>query len=662
MKKKILINAIYPEEKRVAIVQGEALVDFYVEAAGREHLKGNIYKGVVARVEPGLQAAFVDFGMKKHGFLQMREIMPEYFKPKDESKRKRIQDVLSKGQELIVQVEKDERDTKGASLTTYISIPGRYIVMMPGQERIGISRKIEDREDRNRMKDMFNALKLPKKTGFILRTAGGDTTSEELDNDLKYLTKLWAKIQRDAKKVSAPALIYQEQDIAVRTVRDYLTSDVIEVLIDDQEAYKKTKEYLLKTAPWRKINIRFYKEKKPIFSRHSIEEQIAKIQERYVYLPSRGYLVIDKTEALTAIDVNSGRSRKEENVEATAFKTNMEAADEVARQFRLRDIGGLIVIDFIDMASSRNRRDVENRLRDALSHDKAHTETSGISKFGMVEMTRERLRTAYFESVSKRCEVCGGTGTLKSDEMVAVMAFRSIHAKAARGGIRSITCHLPVASLNHLLNTKRDEIWEMEKDFGVKISILADPKLTGQFTVEADGEKKPEEPREKAEKHEKHERHEPQEKHEKAHVPATEGKPEQTERHVRPERSPKHERGGKREKAEKAERPVQEERHEEHEVHERVDKHESPEGPGGHGGEIVSEIIETLEKAEGLKQETSRQPERKEHRGRRWRRGRRTRGPKNEGVGKQEGAGATVEGERTEVQVRAEEGTEAGGE
>src|SRR5512135_2908363 len=391
MKKKILINAMYPEEKRVAIVDADILVDFYVEASGKEHLKGNIYKGVITRIEPGLQAAFVNFGPKKHGFLQAREIKAEYFQTKSEGKRFRVQD-LQKGQELIVQVEKDERDTKGASLTTFISIPGRYIVMMPGQERVGISRKIEDRDDRERLKEIFHALKLPKKMGFILRTAGSDKTGEDLENDLKYLTKLWNKIQAEAKKAPAPALIYKEQDIAVRTVRDYLTSDVSEVLIDDQEAFKGTKEFLRKTVPWRKININFYKDKKPIFSIHNIEDQIAKLNERYIHLPSKGYVVIDKTEALTAIDVNSGRSRKEENVESTALRTNLEAADEIARQLRIRDIGGLVVIDFIDMASSKNRREVENRLSDAMESDKAHAEITGISKFGIIEMTRERMR------------------------------------------------------------------------------------------------------------------------------------------------------------------------------------------------------------------------------------------------------------------------------
>lgn len=513
MKKKILINAMYPEEKRVAIVEGETLVDFYIEASGKEHLKGNIYKGVIARIEPGLQAVFVNFGPKKHGFLQVREIKAEYFHARSEGKRFRVQD-LQKGQELIVQVEKDERDTKGASLTTFISIPGRYIVMMPGQERVGISRKIEDREDRDRLKEMFKSLKLPKDMGFILRTAGSDKTGEDLSNDLKYLTKLWNKIQTEAKKASAPALIYKEQDIAVRTVRDYLTSDVSEVLVDDQTAFKATKEFLRKTLPWRKINIKFYKEKKPIFSIHNIEEQISKINERYVHLPSRGYIVIDKTEALTAIDVNSGRSRKEENVEATALRTNLEAADEIARQLRLRDIGGLVVMDFIDMVSSKNRREVETRLRDAMSSDKAHMEMTAISKFGMIEMTRERMRPAYFETVNKKCEVCGGLGIVRTEEMVALSALREIITAASKGGLRGITCRLPVETMNYLLNSKREELWAVEKDYGITVAILADRKLTGgQYAVELEKtEPEPKHPVEQKTKEEHARRHKAKEK------------------------------------------------------------------------------------------------------------------------------------------------------
>lgn len=509
VKKKILINAAHSEEKRVAIVEGDNLIDFYVETAGKEHLKGNIYKAKVVRVEPGLQAAFVDFGQKKHGFLQLREIKPEFYQHAAEGNKKpRMQDVISKGHELIVQVEKDERDNKGASLTTYLSIPGRYIVMMPGQEKVGVSRKIEDREDRGRLKEIFNSLKLPKKMGFILRTAGSDKTEEDLDNDLKYLTKLWAKIQAESKKVHAPALIYKEQDFAVKTVRDYLTSDVDEVLIDDPAAFKNTKEFLRKTVPWRKINIKQFKDKKPIFACHNIEGQIAKIHERFVYLPSRGYIVIDKTEALTAIDVNSGRSRKEEHIEATALRTNLEAADEIARQLRFRDLGGLVVIDFIDMESSKNRREVEQRLKDAMSPDKAHFETTPISKFGIVEMTRERMRPAYQESSHHKCELCGGTGVVKSAEMAAVAALREMHVQATKEGTKAITCRLPVESMNYMVNTWRTDIAATEKEFGIAITLIADPKLlTGQYKIDTD---RPEPAKEHVRPEHKHDQQKPQ--------------------------------------------------------------------------------------------------------------------------------------------------------
>jgi ribonuclease E len=487
MKKKILINATYPEEKRVAIVEGETLVDFYVEATGKEHLKGNIYKGIVTRIEPGLQAAFVDFGHTKHGFLQMREIKADYLGENQEGKRKRIQDVLSKGQELVVQVDKDERDTKGASLTTYISLPGRYIVMMPGQERVGISRKIAGKEDREHLKEVFNSLPLPKHTGFILRTACSDRTAEELSNDLKYLKKLWKTIETESNEAVAPSLVYKEHDISVRTVRDYLTSDVTEVLVDDQEAFKRMKAFLRKTVPWRRINITFYRDSKPIFSKFKVEEQIAKIHERYVYLPSRGYIVFDKTEALTAIDVNSGRSRREENVEATVIRTNLEAAEEIARQLRLRDIGGLIVIDFIDMTSSRNRRQVEERFKAVLATDKAHTEITGISKFGILEMTRERMRPPYAESINKKCDYCGGTGLVRTREMVAISAFREMHSKASEGGVKAITCRLPVESANYLVNRRRAEISEMEKAFSLTINLIADATLhAGQHNIETE--------------------------------------------------------------------------------------------------------------------------------------------------------------------------------
>ncbi|HMK55589.1 MAG TPA: Rne/Rng family ribonuclease [Dissulfurispiraceae bacterium] len=483
--RRILINARYPDEKRVAIIEGDELNDFYVEVASREHLKGNIYKGTVTSLMPGLQAAFVDFGHKKHGFLQYREVMPELMQSKEEPQEgKQAQKGLVKGQEILVQVEKDEYGTKGASLTTYISIAGRYIVMMPGQKRIGISRKIECREDRDRLKETFNALKLPKDTGFILRTACGDSMDKELGLDLKYLTKMWERIKADAAKASAPALIYKEQDIAMRTVRDYLTSDVAEVLIDDAPTYTATKAFLRRIMPWRKVNVVNYKDKKPLFGLYNLEAQIASLSHREVRLPSKGYLVFDRTEALTAIDVNSGRSRKEENIESTALTTNLEAADEIARQLRLRDIGGLVVVDFIDMESSKNRRLVETRIHETLSSDKANTEIAGLSKFCMLEMSRERIRPAYSETISRKCPLCDGRGAVHSDDFVALGAVREIHELAATGEWSEIVCSMSVKSANILLNARRRELAMLEKEYDISITVEADPSVpAGRYEI-----------------------------------------------------------------------------------------------------------------------------------------------------------------------------------
>ncbi|MCX7913085.1 MAG: Rne/Rng family ribonuclease [Thermodesulfovibrionales bacterium] len=483
--KKILINALYPEEKRVAIVEKDTLIDFYVEVASKESLKGNIYKGIITRIEPAIQAAFVDIGHKKAGFLQLKEIMPSYFNQPKRDRKIRIQDVLSKGQEVLVQVEKEERDTKGPSLTTYISLAGRYIVMMPGQqERIGISRKIEDKESRAKLKEIFNELKPPKETGFILRTVCTEIERDELANDLKYLTRLWNKIQNDYKKVSPPYLIFKEHDLCVKTVRDYLTVDISEVIVDEETAYKNMKDFLRRTVPWRKINIKLFRDKKPLFSQ-DLEDQIAKVNDRFVYLPSRGYLVFDKTEALTVIDVNSGKNRKEEDFEATALKTNLEAADEIARQLRIRDIGGLIVIDFIDMQSDRNKKEVERRLKNALSFGKAHIEIGNISKFGILEMTRERIRSGYGEAAYKKCNICDGSGMIKSYDLLALTAIRQIHLRVSKNGLSKINCFLPLESANYLINNKREDILKLEKSFGVKINILSDiTLLPHQFKIE----------------------------------------------------------------------------------------------------------------------------------------------------------------------------------
>jgi ribonuclease E len=463
-----------------------------MEVASREYLKGNIYKAVVSSVMPGLQAVFVDFGHKRHGFLQFHDVMPELYQSEKEGGqegRRNVQNSLVKGQEILVQVTKDGHGAKGASLTTWISIPGRYVVMMPGQKRVGISRKIENREDRDRLKETFNSLNLPKDMGFILRTACSDSLEEELSRDLKYLTKLWDRIKSDAAKAKAPALIYREQDIAMRTVRDYLNPEVVEILIDDPKTCVATKAFLKRIMPWRKVNVVQYKEKEPLFSLYNLEEQIARLSQRTVMLPSKGYLVFDKTEALTAIDINSGRSRKEDNVESTALTTNMEAAREVARQLRLRDIGGLVVIDFIDMESAKNRKLVEAAMAEAVSTDRANIEIAALSKFCMLEMSRERLRPAYSEAISNKCPMCDGRGSDGSDEFIAISAMRELHAMAAaadKGTISAITCRLPVASSNILLNTRKREIVSLEQEYDITITVIADPSVPlGRYLMDA---------------------------------------------------------------------------------------------------------------------------------------------------------------------------------
>lgn len=482
--KRILINAIHPSEQRVAIVEGNRLVDFYVESSTRHQLKGNIYKGVVTSLLPSVQAAFVDFGQKRNGFLQLREIMPDYYNDKQQGRRNILR-AVSKGQELLVQVEKDEHDNKGASLTTYISLPGRYIVMMPGQHKIGISRKIENRQDRDHLREVFNSLKLPKNTGFILRTACTDSVEHELQQDLKYLTRLWQSIKSKADKTKAPALIYEEQDIALRTVRDYLTTDVKEILIDDKDTYTATKNYLKKIMPSRKFNVVHYKGEKPLFALYDVESQIAGLNDPYVNLPSKGYLVFGKTEALTAIDVNSGRGKKEDNLENAVLNTNLEAVQEIARQIRLRDIGGLIVIDFIDMQSSKNRRLVEQKMAEALSHDRANTEIAPLSKFCILEMTRERLRPSYAETTSMKCPECNGTGIVRTHNTTALSALRELHSIASEGKAKVLNCRIYPEAANILINDLRANLSQIEKACGVKINVLCDLTVSkGHYVID----------------------------------------------------------------------------------------------------------------------------------------------------------------------------------
>jgi ribonuclease E len=451
-------------------------MDFYVEVPSAGHLKGNIYKGRITALDRGLQAAFVDFGPDKHGFLPLREVMSDNFVKKTKEKNPLIHSVLAKGQEIMVQVEHDQRGMKGAKLTNYISLPGRYLVMIPGEERVGISRKIEDEDVRDRLKEAFKGLKAPRGMGFILRTAGAERTTEELAGDLKYLTRLWNRIKRDAKKAPPPLMVYKEEDIAVRTVRDYLGSDVKEVFVDEKETHRSVKNFLKMTMPWRSINVTLHKGKRPLFDEYGVEEQIALLGERTVGLPSGGSIVIDRTEALTAIDVNSAKARGK-NTDALALETNLEAAEVAARQLRLRDIGGLIVIDFIDLEQRKGYLKIEDRLRSALSEDKAHFDTTRISRFGMLEMSRERMRSAYYDSARRPCPSCEGAGVVMSPELLALSALRKMGSLMVIGPQSELTCRLPVEAANHLLNNFRENLAALEKAHSVRITVISDPML-----------------------------------------------------------------------------------------------------------------------------------------------------------------------------------------
>lgn len=478
--KKLLINAVHPEECRVAIIEDGLLEEFDIETPTKEQIKGNIYKGVVVRVEPSLQAAFVNYGPFRHGFLPMTDIQPQYHLKEEMEERKgrpRIQDVLLLNQELLVQVEKEERNSKGASLTTYISLPGRYLVLMPGEERVGISRKIEDETQRDRLRAVLGELSPPKGMGFIIRTAGIDRSKKELAADLSYLLRLWDAILKKSKELPTPSLIYQEQDLVMRTIRDYFTQDITEILIDDPEVYRKTRAFFKTVMPRYERIVKLHKEKRPIFSKFNLEEQIKTIYERKVNLKSGGSIIIDPTEALVSIDVNSGKKKGERDIEETALKTNLEAAEEIARQLRLRDLGGLIVIDLIDMWDRKHNIEVEKRLKTALKKDKARMDVGRVSKFGLLEISRQRIKPAIREASYVTCNYCLGRGSVRSDESLAISVLRKIQAGVAKGNISHVRGFLPTDVASYLLNQKREELLRLEKEQNLKIHLTGLSKV-----------------------------------------------------------------------------------------------------------------------------------------------------------------------------------------
>jgi len=482
--KKMLINVMHPEEARVAIVHDGRLMELNIEISGKEQTKGNIYKGVVLRVEPGLQAAFVDIGRAKPGFLQMGELHPDFWQwrddvPVDQRKRRpRIQEVLRRGQELVVQVEKDERDNKGSALTSYISLPGRYMVIMPGSDSTGISRKVEQEGARKKLKEIVAGLNVPEGIGYIIRTEAVGRMPEELHKDLENLLELYQDIKERAAETSGAGEIYRDSGLIIRSIRDYFSDDIDEVLVDSKDAYREAKEFFRETMPKCEKRVKLHKEKRPIFSRFQLEEQIDQIYEKRVPLPSGGSLIIEPTEALVSIDVNSGKSSGERGIEDTAFKTNMEAAEEVARQLRLRDLGGLIVIDFIDMRETKHNIEVEKVLKQALKMDKARVNLGRISEFGMLEMSRQRIAKTLNDAIHLACPHCEGRGKVKSVEAMALSFLRKVHAAAAKGTIAEVRGSLPLEVAYYLLNRKKRELTQIENDYEIEVTVKGKASFT----------------------------------------------------------------------------------------------------------------------------------------------------------------------------------------
>ncbi|MFV0453679.1 MAG: ribonuclease E [Pseudomonas sp.] len=482
--KRMLINATQPEELRVALVDGQRLFDLDIESGAREQKKANIYKGKITRVEPSLEAAFVDFGSDRHGFLPLKEISREYFKKTPEG-RVNIKDVLSEGQEVIVQVEKEERGNKGAALTTFISLAGRYLVLMPNNPRAGgISRRIEG-EERNELREALNGLNIPADMGLIVRTAGLGRSSEEMQWDLDYLLQLWSAVKEASAERPAPFLIYQESNVIIRAIRDYLRQDIGEVLIDSVEAQNEALSFIQQVMPQYASKIKLYEDSVPLFNRFQIESQIETAFQREVKLPSGGSLVIDPTEALVSIDINSARATKGGDIEETALQTNLEAAEEIARQLRLRDIGGLIVIDFIDMTPAKNQRAVEEKMREALEADRARIQVGRISRFGLLEMSRQRLRPSLGETSGIVCPRCNGQGIIRDVESLSLAILRLIEEEALKDRTAEVRARVPFQVAAFLLNEKRNAITKIELRTRARIFILPDDHLeTPHFEVQ----------------------------------------------------------------------------------------------------------------------------------------------------------------------------------
>ena len=500
MKKEMLINVLQPEESRIAIVEDGVLEELYVERSSAENYVGNIYKGRVVNIEPSIQAAFVDFGVGRNGFLHVSDVEYQYYKqllkdePEDDREEREpgrgsrppkhlnernarnkppIQRIFQRGSEVLVQVIKEGIGNKGPTLSTYISIPGRYLVLMPGLQRVGVSRKIDDEKTRRQLRQTMKAIQPPEGLGFIIRTAGIDREESDLKRDLNYLLRLWETIVLRLKKTDAPTDIYAESDMIIRTIRDIYTNEIDTVLIDEDGAYERAREFMKIVMPTHVNRVQRYEGTEPLFNKYGIEEEIARIQDRQVPLPGGGSLVIDQTEALVAIDVNSGSFRADNDPERSAYQMNLKAADAIARQIRLRDLGGVIVNDFIDMRDERHRRGVEHALRDAVARDRARTRVLRISPFGLIEMTRQRIRPSLRRSVYENCPACNGVGQVKTAESLSIEVMRMVMSSSAHEQVTRIVIEVHDRVGNYLNNRKRKELIRIEEEHEVEIVIVA---------------------------------------------------------------------------------------------------------------------------------------------------------------------------------------------
>ena len=485
--KRILINATQQEELRVAMVDGQKIYDLDIEVPSREQKKGNIYKGIITRIEPSLEAAFVNYGAERHGFLPFKEISRSYFDPKavDDNNRPLIKNAVKEGQELIVQVEREERGNKGAALTTFVSLAGRYLVLMPNNPRAGgVSRRIEG-EDRSQVREALAQLDITSGMGVIVRTAGVGRRAEELQWDLDYLRSLWDAILKAADEHTAPFLIYQESNVIIRALRDHMSTDVGEIIVDSKQVFNDATVFMQTVMPHNLKKLKLYEDHVPLFTRYQIESQIEAAFQRQVSLPSGGSLVIDHTEALLSIDINSARSTKGSDIEETALHTNLEAAEEIARQLRIRDLGGLIVVDFIDMTSNRHQREVENRLREAMRIDRARVQIGRISRFGLLEMSRQRLRPSLGESSQIVCPRCDGHGRIRSVESLSLSILRLMEEEGLKENTGRVIAHIPVEVASFLANEKRKILTEIERRLRIRLILVPNPSLvTPHFDIQ----------------------------------------------------------------------------------------------------------------------------------------------------------------------------------